>query len=151
MTDPITLAGTTPCFALPLLFAGQVQKELTVNEALQRTDLLLACAIEGVVSAPPAAPAEGNCWLIGTAPSGLFAGHSDEIAGWTASGWRYVAPREGLRIFDRSGGSFRLFRAGAWCVADAPASPSGGTTIDVECRATIQALIAALRLAGVLR
>lgn len=151
MTDPISLAGTTPRFALPLLFAGQVQKELTVNEALLRADLLLASAIEGVVNAPPAAPAEGACWLIDPTPTGPFDGHGDEIAGWTASGWRYLAPREGLRTFDRSEGCFRLFRAGAWSLADAPAAPSGGATIDAECRGAIAALIAALRSTGVLR
>ena len=33
MTDPISFASVTPRFGLPLLFAGQSQKEFYVNEA----------------------------------------------------------------------------------------------------------------------
>lgn len=149
MTDPLGLAGTTPRYALPLLFAGQVQKELTVNEALQRAEFLLACTIEAVVSSPPATPAEGDAWLVGTAPTGAFVGHESEIAGWTANGWRFVSPRDGLRVYDRAVAAFRLFN-GAWILASAPTLPTGGTMIDAEARAAIASLVASLRSAGVL-
>jgi len=43
MTDPITFDSTSPRFGLPLLFSGQVQKEVYLNEALSRLDGLTHC------------------------------------------------------------------------------------------------------------
>ena len=41
MTDPIALDARTPRHSLPLLYPGQAQKEVFVNEALARLDALV--------------------------------------------------------------------------------------------------------------
>ena len=51
---------------------------------------------------PPAAPVAGQVWLVAASPTGVFAGHAGSLAGWTADGWRFILPRDGLRVFDRS-------------------------------------------------
>lgn len=86
MTDPLSFSSASPRHALPLLFAGQSQKEVIVNEALLAADILLHPAIEAVASSPPAAPANGQCWLVGTAATGAFAGQTDRIAAWSEGG-----------------------------------------------------------------
>ena len=150
MTDPISFASTSPRFALPLLFSGQSQKEVTVNEALLAADVLLHPAIETVVASPPASPGGGQCWLVGSSASGAFAGQTDQIAAWTEGGWRFVAPRDGMRAFDIAAGADRLFAGGTWQLSAAPSNPAGGSVIDIEARNAIGALAAALRSAGVL-
>ena len=56
---------------LPFLAAGQAQKEVTHNEALALIDAGLSPAAETIgVTAPPSAPALGQCWIVGGAPSG---------------------------------------------------------------------------------
>ena len=149
MSDPIPFEGSTARLALPMLFAGQAQKEFTVNEALLRADIALQCVVEGEAAAPPASPAAGQAWLVADAPSGDFAGHALAIAGWTADGWRFVTPREGFVVFDRTAQCFRKF-SGTWERPVAPAGPSGGATIDAEARAAIVSLIEILVAAGVL-
>jgi len=148
MTDPISFASTTSRLDLPLLFAGQAQKEVTVNEALVSIDLLLHGAVEGVLAVPPASPAIGQCWIIGTSPQGEWAGHSGDVAGWTEGGWRFIPPAPGMRLYDRAAAAFRLFN-GQWTIVSAPAAPQGGGTIDVEARAALAILFTRLSQAGI--
>ena len=149
MTTPVTFPSTTPRLALPLLYVGQTQKEITVNEGILRTDFLIDSAIEGVVSTPPSSPAAGLLWLVGAAPSGDFTGKTDNLAGWSDSGWRFFAPRDGMRVFDLSVSAFRLYHQG-WTLATAPAAPAGGTIVDSQVRLALAALTDALTTAGIL-
>ena len=149
MSDPITFDSVTPRLALPLLFAGQAQKEFTVNEALLRTDLALHCTIEGEVAAPPANPLAGQAWLVAAAPTGAFAGHAAAVAGFTANGWRFIAARPGLRIYDKMSLCFRHY-TDSWQRSVVPATPTGGTTIDQEARTAFGNLLAKLVSAGIL-
>lgn len=150
MTDPISFTSTSPRFALPLLFAGQSQKEITVNEAMLATDILLHPAIEAVASAPPATPSFGQCWLVGSSPTGAFAGKTDKIAAWSEGGWQFVAPRNGMRLFDISASADRLYVGGSWRITAAPANPTGGSVVDSQARTAIAAILAALNNAGIL-
>ena len=149
MPDPIVFTSASPRFGLPLLFAGQAQKEVFVNEAHALTDALLHPAIEGEADDPPAAPEEGECWLIGDTPSGAWTDHAGELASYQAGGWVFAAPRDGLRVLDRSTGQDIRY-LGDWHRPAAPADPAGGTTVDAEARAAITDLIAALVAAGLL-
>ena len=149
MSDPLTFDSTSPRFNLPFLFAGQAQKEAFVNEAHALTDALLHCAIEGTAAAPPVMPANGTNWLVGTSPSGDWAGQAGKLACRQAGVWLFIAPRDGVRVLDRSNGQQRSY-FGGWQAPVAPAAPGGGITIDAEARGAIAALVAALRLAGIL-
>jgi hypothetical protein len=148
VSEPIEFEAKTARMALPMLFAGQAQKEFTVNEALLRTDIALQCAVEDEVSSPPSAPAIGQVWLIGTSPTGIFSGRAGEIAGWTADGWRFIAPAAGFVAYDRTAQCFRVF-SGTWRKPEAPTAATGGGTIDVEARAAIANILQTLISAGV--
>lgn len=137
-------------FALrPERVAGQAQKEVFVNEAHALADALLHPAIEGEADAPPAAPAAGECWLVGDTPTGDWVGHAGEIASFQPGGWIFAAPRDGVRVLDRSTGQDIRYR-GTWQRPETPAAPSGGTTVDAEARAAIADLVAALVAGGLL-
>jgi hypothetical protein len=149
MSQPLSFEISSPRFSLPLLFAGQAQKEVFVNEAHALTDALLHCAIEGTDSAPPASPVEGDSWLVDAPATGDWQGQDGSIACRQAGNWLFVSPRDGMQVLDRSAGQVLLYNGG-WKAPAAPASPTGGSTIDVEARAAIDALIIALRSVGVL-
>jgi hypothetical protein len=110
---------------------------------------LLHTQIAGVANDPPSDTADGDCWLVDTAPSGDWAGHSGELAVRQAGAWLFVRPRAGMRVFDSSTGHDIRF-VDAWQRPARPAAPSGGATIDAEGRAALSALVEALSLAGVL-
>ena len=146
MTEPAFLSAT-PRHGLPLLFAGQAQKEVTINESLVLADFLFHCAVEGEREEPPAEPAEGELWLVGANPIGDWSDRGRQVAGWSGGGWRYIRPQTGMRIYDRSMSVFRLYN-GSWRVAVKPVEPQGGSVIDAEARAYISNIVAALTFCG---
>ncbi|MFM6828854.1 MAG: DUF2793 domain-containing protein [Novosphingobium sp.] len=149
MSDPISYSSSTPRHGLPLLFSGQSQKEVTVNEALAVIDFLLSGSVEGVRPDPAPNPSAGQAWIVSTPATGAFAGHDGEIAGWTDGGWRFIQPVEGMKTFDRSAHTLRHYSSG-WTLATAPTLPVGGATIDAEARNCIAALISALETSGII-
>lgn len=149
MTDALTFASTTPHFALPLLYAGQSQKEVTVNEALVLADLLLQPVVQGTITTAPASPAAGQCWIVGSGATGIFAGHDGALAAWTDGGWRFIAAQNGMRVYDIAHASLRTFN-GSWSLPVAPVAPTGGTVIDTQARAALANLVAILRDSSIL-
>jgi hypothetical protein len=132
-----------------LLYAGQAQKELHVNEAHSLVDALLHCAIEGEAAAPPASPVEGQCWLVGASPSGAWSSQQGKLACYQSGQWLFVSPRDGLRLLNRASGQELRYKAG-WVAPNRPAAPSGGTTIDAEARGAIAAIVSVLESAGII-
>ena len=149
MTDPIVFTSASPRFGLPLLFAGQAQKEFFVNEAHARADMLLHPAVLGEANTPPAAPVEGDCWLVGPAATGAWTGHNGELACLQGGNWLFAAPRNGMTVHDEAAGQTRRYADG-WQVASPVALPSGGLIVDSQARTAMAGLVAALIAGGLL-
>lgn len=149
MPDSFAYSTATPRNGLPLLFAGQSQKEATVNEALLTIDLLLGAAVESVVTVPPITPSVGQMWIIGSDATAAFNGRDNYLAAWTEGGWRFLQPYAGLRIHDRTASAQRIFD-GVWKIANAPDAPNGGAIVDSEARASIVAILQALKTACII-
>lgn len=147
MSDPLAFTDRSPRNNLPYLFAGQAQKEATVNEAVARIDALLGPCVEGEADSPPASPVEGDCWIVGGGAKGSWAGHVGELAILAAGTWLFAAPQPGMRVFDQSATSHRTWIDG-WRSPALPTDPAGGATIDVEARAALAMLLANLREIG---
>jgi hypothetical protein len=163
------MSGTAR-LSLPFLSAGQAQKEITHNEALQTLDALVAGAVEEPPRAdPPTTPAVGACYIVGSAPTGEWAGKPQYLAAFTTAGWRLLPPVEGMTLFVRSDAVSAVYRAGAWELgqvrassvliggqqvlgsrAAAIASASGGATVDSEARAVLDQILGALRQHGLI-
>ncbi|KTD99686.1 DUF2793 domain-containing protein [Sphingopyxis sp. H115] len=147
MTDMLA----TPRLALPLLAVAQAQKEVTHNEALVLLDALVhAAVLDGPLADPPADPAEGQCWIVGADPTGAWSGQAMAIACWSAGGWRFAAPRAGMRVTRLADGARLRFDDSSWTGPGTIAAPAGGSTIDSEARSVIGALILQLEAQGLL-
>ncbi len=143
---------STARYALPLLATAQAQKEMTHNEALALIDALLHAAVEaGPVDDPPAVPEPGQCWLVGSAPTGTWAGQGHALAVHTAGGWRFTAPSAGMRVLRIDDGAWLRFDGAAWHGPATIAAPSGGAVVDVEARAGLAGLILLLQEHGLLK
>ena len=162
----------TARLGLPLLEAGQAQKEITHNEALVLIDALLHARVAGIsTSAAPADPAPGDCYLVGPDGQGAFAQAAENaVAIFSEGGWRFVAPRTGMRVADGTGdgGDWRYdgaqWRRGVGDFAEvriegqkvlagrqpAVGSPMGGQFADLEARSAIQGILVAMREHGLI-
>jgi hypothetical protein len=149
MSDTLNFSSTSPRLGLPLLYAGQAQKEAFVNEAHARLDACVHCTIEGVAATPPASPADGSNWLVAPSASGDWTGQDGRLAARQAGNWLFFDAFDGLRIFNRATGQFSHY-AGAWQVPAAVSLSQDGTTIDIQARAVLANLVSALQTAGVL-
>lgn len=149
----------TARLALPLLMAGQAQKEMTVNETLARLDIAVqASAVEVGRDVPPTSPHEGETWIVGSTPAGAWHGRAGALAGWTAGGWRFLTPSDGWRVWSIADGCAVVHRGGTWRLSVAPGpraaaipNPIGGAVTDGEARAAIIAVLDALRGHGLIQ
>jgi hypothetical protein len=155
---------------LPMMHAGQAQKEMTYNEALALIDLVLHPVVEAIgLTTPPAAPVAGQAWIVGAAANGAWAGQALYLAGWTDGGWRFVAPLPGMQIWVKDVALWARFDGADWVVGDWPVArimvngtqilggqtaaitvPAGGSVIDAESRGAIGQILAALRTHGII-
>lgn len=162
--------NSTPRLKLPFITPGQAQKDLSHSEALQLIDLLLTPVVERPpLNDPPADASAGECYLVGTEPTGEWVGHASTLAGYTDAGWRFVEPQPGMSAFVRSEGVSAAFRDDNWEVgvltaskllidgqkvigprATGIASPAGGDTVDGEARAALSKILDALRGHGLI-
>lgn len=160
--------STSARFALPYILPGQAQKEVFHNEALSTIDAALHAAVEGnPLAIPPATPGEGAAWIVAAGATAAWSGKDDALAIWTGGGWRFVSPAPGMTVWNKLAGVWIYWDGGGWSDGSLPTtkitiegqqvvgarveevpSPSGGSIIDVEARASIAALIAALKSHG---
>jgi len=87
---------------LPYLQAGQMQKHVTLNEALTRLDALVQCAVVSrSVGDQPAAPGEGALYILPEAAAGEVwsALPAGGLVRFEAGGWTTITPPPGLRAY----------------------------------------------------
>ncbi|AOR78000.1 DUF2793 domain-containing protein [Novosphingobium resinovorum] len=149
MPELLNFTDASPRFALPLLHSGQAHKEAFVNEALLLSDALMHCLVLGEAATPPENSLENDAWIVASGATREWSGQDGAVALRRGGGWAFVAPRDGLRVFDASRGAEMLF-FGFWRKGSLPVEPLGGTSVDGEARTAINDLIAALQALGIL-
>lgn len=143
---------------LPFLIPGQGQKDITHNEALMMLDMLVQPVAQSVeIDIPPATRQDGGCWIVPAGAQGDWAGQDGAVAYWSDGGWRFAQPAEGWQIWVVDEQAFFCYTGGIWkrllTVTDkgeAIAGPAGGSTVDVQARASIAAIIHRLEGLGIL-
>lgn len=108
---------TTPDLGIPLVIGQQAQPEITHNEAIVLLQALLNGVIDRGINDPPdgsPTPQEGDAYIVGTAPTGAWAGRSNCLTVYHGTSWLFLpgddddgdpiamgARQEGLRVWVR--------------------------------------------------
>lgn len=101
--------SSTKRLGLEYLEVNQSQKEVTVNEALNKLDFFVGLTVEKYIDAPPSGPQEGAAFLVGENASGAWQGKSNQIAHYLNGAWEFYTPFKGLRLFAAETGEEYLF------------------------------------------
>jgi len=111
MSDPLA----TTHLGLPYLSPAQAQKHVTHNEALRSLDALVQIAVlDTTATDPPAAPTEGDRYVVAVSASGAWSGHDSELAAYVDGAWAFFAPADGWIVFDLASEALLVFHDGTW-------------------------------------
>jgi len=83
---------------------------------IDRRFLDVSLTIKGIANSPATNPSVGTQYIVGTSPSGSFAGaKSGQLAYYTGSEWIFFNPKEnGLEVFNIATKEFLKFNGTAW-------------------------------------
>lgn len=83
---------------------GEVH-DVALRAFLRGLDALVMPVVKGVgTNTPPGSPSDGDAYVVGTSPTGSWAGKNNQIARWTsvANAWEFYVPKAGWRVVDSS-------------------------------------------------
>ncbi len=105
----------SPNLQLPFLDANQNQKTVTHNAALSVLDALVNCQVQSAsLTAPPASPADGQCWIVASGGTGAWAGKDLNLAAWQDGAWSFYPPRKGMLAYNDATAALIVWTGSAW-------------------------------------
>ena len=139
--------STEPITGLTYQEAGSLQTDALQNAELNFYGAWLQCVVQSVGdTAPPATPANGDCYIVGTSATGAWAGHDKELAVYR-DGWQFYAPKEGVAAKDLATGDDYEYVSAAWTVkagGGAVSSVNGATGAVVLDDGDVKSVVTAL-------
>jgi hypothetical protein len=67
-----------------------------------------------ILNTPPGSPASGDAYLVGTAGTGAFSGHNNQIATWGGSSWTFASATTGDLLQDDANSIIFKFNGTSW-------------------------------------
>ena len=124
---------------LPYIMPSQAQKHVTHNEAVRMLDALVHASVDTMnADTPPNAPAPGARVIIGTSPSGIFAGKTDQLAAFQDGAWAFYTPQTGWVVWAQDAAALYVFDGTGWTTAggDTGGGDTGGPPATLGVNAT---------------
>lgn len=87
------------------------------NPGFAKLDTLLHLAVIAKANTPPGSPTDGDRYLVGDSPTGVWGGHAGTIAVYLAIGgpdWAYYTPKVGWRVHNIADGLPYLYDGSNW-------------------------------------
>ena len=118
----------SPNLNLPYILAAQSQKHVTHNDAVRALDTIVQLsALDRNLAAPPITPADGDRYIVATAPTGAWAGKAGNIAAFQDGAWGFYAPREGWLAWVADEDVLVSYSGTAWVTSSSGSGDPAGT------------------------
>jgi len=143
-------AETTAILSMPYIMPSQAQKHVTHNEAIKVLDAVVQLAVISMTqNAPPGSPAEGARYIVGPAPTGLWAGNPGKVAAWLDGVWEVFVPQTGWLAVVADQGIIVTYSGSTWTSATQNLPLVGvNTTADTNNRLAVSSPATLLNHAG---
>ncbi len=128
----------SPRLGLSYILPQQAQKHVSANESFRRLDALVQLSVKSAsLAAEPAAPAEGDAYILPAGPTGAAWGGMDQhsVAAYQDAQWIEFQPRKGWRAFVETLGAARVFDGSGWVAEGAAGGPANFATLGVNTNA----------------
>lgn len=87
---------------------------------LKKLDAVVHLQVLNYLNTPPGSPAVGDRYIVGSVPTGAWAGFANYVTWWTGSAWTMYAPKDGWiawitdedRIYVYSGSNWAMYAPG---------------------------------------
>lgn len=76
--------------------------------------------VESVLNTPPVAPAKGDRYIVGSAPTGAWEGKENNIAWYNGTAWVFDIPLEGWQTYNKGLEDNMLFDGTGWVEKESP-------------------------------
>ncbi len=106
--------SATGRLGLPYIVTSQAQKEVTHNEGLDRLDAFVTPVVADIANAAPGSPSVGDLYIVGSSPTGDFAGQANKLAQYQSGGWVFYTPFKWMDAFVESTDSRMAYDGSGW-------------------------------------
>jgi hypothetical protein len=89
-----------------------------MDSNLKKLGALVMCAALSVANSP-SATSDGTRYIVGTSPTGDFAGQANKLAVRVESAWQFYPASAGWAVFDLSVSRYRIFNGTTWALEKA--------------------------------
>ena len=129
------MANTTNRVKLPYILQSQSQKEVTHNAALDLIDALIQAAMVDIsINTPPGSPSAGDCYIVGSSPTGAWVGQANAVAFFTTA-WNFITPFKGMTVWVDSQNLLYTWSGTAWILTFNPTSFANLTMLGINATA----------------
>lgn len=105
----------TPNLKLPYILPSQAQKHITHNEALRLLDAMVHLSVRSRSQTDaPAAPSEGERYIISAVATGQWAGKDHLVASCIDGGWLFVPPAKGWLAYIEDEDNLAVYDGVEW-------------------------------------
>lgn len=119
----------TPNYLFPEIAEGQASKHLTHNESVRMIEVALGSSAQSPnANTPPTNPIEGTLYILGSAPTGVWAGKANNLALRVNGFWLFVPPNTDINpIYSKTDNKFYRYDGAAWVEVVLSASGTSNT------------------------
>jgi len=108
------MAELTPNLAMDYLLESQASGEVTHNNALNVLDALVQGKVKtNGQNTPTGSEVDGEGWIIGDSPTGVFVGHEQDVTFYYA-GYIFWDPWEGMRFWVEDENLYNFYDGNQW-------------------------------------